>query len=142
VLLVQVCSNIHIRECKCVYTRSSVELNNQRICRRCRFSLLFSALIFSLSLSLSLLYLSLLFLSFSLSLALFFQVAFTTILKRTNRSENYYHDELFIEVVQSLSSHATRRTMALSSIIGLCHQYDLALNGRLTRCMRIRVRSC
>ena len=96
-LILQVCSNTHIRKCKCVYV-CSVELNNQRICRRCRFSL---SLLF---LSLSLLYLSLLFLSlFS------FQVAFTTILKRTNRRENYYHDELFIEVVQSLSSHATKR---------------------------------
>jgi hypothetical protein len=122
-LILQVCSNIHIREYKCMCARSSVELNNQRICRYCRLSLLFSALIFSF------LYLSLLFFSFPLSLLLVsFQVAFTTILKRTNRSENYYHDELFIEVVQSLWSHATK-PVVLSSIIGLCYQYDLALNA-------------
>jgi len=99
-VILQVCSNIHIRKCKCVCARLSVELNNQRICRY--FSLFLSTLIFFLS-WFSLLYLSLpLFLSF-----FFFQVAFTTILKRISRSENYYHDASFIEVVQSLSCHTT-----------------------------------
>ncbi len=111
-LILQVCSNTHIDECKCVCvcTRLSVELNNQRICHRCQLSLLFSALIFSssfLSLSLSLPFL---FISPPLLLFSFFlRLLFTTIFRRINRNKNYYHDQLFIEVVESLSSHATRR---------------------------------